>query len=165
MNSTAGLRADNVPFLTLDDFDSPHGPSTPAATASPSHAFSPASSQHNGSTMTQATIDSAHSFIALTKLSAIVEELTEEFFSVKAQNLGATSARIRASRAGRQQKLRVIESFGADLDKFQNELPGRLRLDYQYPPGESPATGISASQLPYTAKQTRRLLTLVSLGS
>lgn len=94
--------------------------------------------------MTQAAIDSAHSFIALTKLSAIVEELTEEFFSVKAQNLGATSARIRASRAGRQQKLRVIESFGADLDTFQNELPARLRLDFHYPPGENPSTGISA---------------------
>lgn len=95
--------------------------------------------------MTQAAIDSAHSFIALTKLSVIVEELLEEFFTVKAQNLGGSGSftRMRASRAGRQQKLRVIESYGADLDKWASELPDRLKLTYQYAPGEEPATGIS----------------------
>lgn len=144
LTPTPAPRADNVPYLKLDDFDSPYAPTTPSTTTSPSHAFSPASSQHNGSTMTQAAIDSAHSFIALSKLSVIAEELSEEFFSVKAQNLGGAFPRIRASRAGRQQKLRVIESFGGDLDRFERELPDRLKLTYQYSPGEGPATGISA---------------------
>lgn len=126
---------DHSSILTLDDFDMPA--STPSSTPSvvPSPSYS--SSTFNG--LSASSVDSALAFIALVELTQILEAISEQFFTVKAMKLAQTSSK-RVLRQGRQTRLRLVESFGGDLDDWRIGLKENLRVG-----GSSTATGVSES--------------------
>ncbi|CED84919.1 Zn(2)-C6 fungal-type DNA-binding domain [Phaffia rhodozyma] len=136
----------DVPLLNLDDFDPPFNPDT-LNVGSPYDAPSTPGSQANSVTFSREAKDSADSFRALCSLSIILDHMLEEFFTVKAQSMLFTN---RSSRkANRVTRLRIIESFGGDLDRFERDLPYSLRLARQDEPNFEPATGVKSLQLAY----------------
>jgi hypothetical protein len=145
-------------LLTLDDFDLPSAtpistPSNPpniaptsshtaSSTPAPSSAYTNVSSSTT-TTLSPSAIDSAQSFISLCSLSLILDAITAEFFTVKHLKMNQTASK-RVLRAGRQTRLRVVESFGGDLDRWREELRPELRIG-----GGSTATGVKSMQLCY----------------
>jgi hypothetical protein len=154
------LKQDNTDhtLLTLDDFDLPSAtpistPSNPpniaptsshtaSSTPAPSSAYTNVSSSTT-TTLSPSAIDSAQSFISLCSLSLILDAITAEFFTVKHLKMNQTASK-RVLRAGRQTRLRVVESFGGDLDRWREELRPELRIG-----GGSTATGVKSMQLCY----------------
>lgn len=157
----------DVPPLTLDDFDLAIAPSTTTPSSTPTTAQIPLHAQHSPTTsvpsssgasrhqpLTQDAIDSADSFVALGELSLILDAILSEFFTVKAQAWsasllsGASGGRRAGWKAGRTTRLRLIESFGADLDRFERGLKDPLRMSMRQ--GKQVATGISECHLSFS---------------
>ena len=151
----------DVPALTLDDFDPSIVPASTTPSSTPTTAQIPLHSHHSPTTsvpsssgasrhqpLTQDAIDSADSFMALGELSLILDSILSEFFTVKAQAWSASlisggggRGRRAGWKAGRTTRLRLIESFGTDLDRFERGLKDPLRMSLRQ--GKQVATGVS----------------------
>lgn len=130
----------NALLLSIDDFDPPA-----PTTATPGSTTSGGGSHVQ---LSQPAIDSADSFIALSSLTLILDDILAEFFTCRAQARAAAGVGPRgkgSSRAGRSSRLRVIESFGGDLDRFQRELKPGVKAGSRE--GSVVPTGISQCQV------------------